>query len=129
MPFYHALVQPGLAGDVERAQFANDIVDIHCEVTGAPRSFVHVLFTDDERGGLRDGQSCSVRATIRHGRTDAQKQRIVTGLQEAFARRTGTDGAAVTVTTSEIEASFTMEGGKLLPEPGSAEEALWKAAG
>jgi phenylpyruvate tautomerase PptA (4-oxalocrotonate tautomerase family) len=129
MPFYHALVQPGLAGETERASFANAIVDIHCEVTGAPRSFVHVMFTDDDHGKLPDGQSCSVRATIRSGRTDAQKERIVTGLQQAFVDRVGGEVSAVAVATSEIEASFTMEGGKLLPEPGSPEEELWKAAG
>lgn len=129
MPFYHALVQPGLAGAAERTRFANDVVDIHCEVTGAPRSFVHVLFTDDTKQHLAEGESCSVRATIRSGRTDAQRDRIVSGLQQAFADRTGVAASSVTVTTTDIEASFTMEGGKLLPEPGSAEEELWKAAG
>ncbi len=129
MPFYHALLKPGVAGATERSQYANDVVDIHCEVTGAPRSFVHVLFTDDTKGSLPEGQNCSVRATIRTGRTDEQRDRIITGIREAFANRTGVDMASVGVETSEIEASYTMEAGQLLPEPGSPEEELWKAPG
>lgn len=129
MPFYHALVKPEIAGPTERSQYANDVVDLHCEVTGAPRSFVHVLFTDDTKGRLAEGQNCSVRATIRTGRTEAQRDRIISGLQQAFATRTGVDPSSVAVETSEINASYTMEGGKILPEPGSPEEELWKASG
>ncbi len=127
MPFYHALVRPGLGSPDARRAFANDVVDIHCGVTGAPRSFVHVLYTDDHRGSLGADQSCSIRGTIRAGRADEQKNEIVEGLRRAFADRTGVDVGSVTAGTTDIEASFTMEGGKLLPEPGSADEELWKA--
>ena len=44
-----------------------------------------------------------------------------------LAERAGVGVDAVTVDTADIEASYTMEGGVLLPEPGSAEEAAWNA--
>ena len=126
MPFYHAVVRPGLLSESQREAFASDVVETHCGVTGAPPSFVHVLFTEDTGGRLDDGQACSVVGTIRSGRTDEQKARIVEGLRAAFAGHAEVEPTAVSVSTRDIEASFTMEGGALLPEPGSAEEEAWK---
>ncbi len=126
MPFYHALTAPGSVSEAERHAFAGDVVEVHCGVTGAPRSFVHVLFTEDVAGHLAPGQACSIRGTIRSGRNDDQKSRIVTGLRRAFAGRASVDEAAVAVELTDIEPSFTMEGGALLPEPGSPEEQAWK---
>lgn len=126
MPFYHALVQPDLLTREAREQFSNDVVDIHCGVTGAPRSFVHVLVTEDSRGRLVDANG-SVTGTIRAGRTDAQKAEIHERVGAALAQRGGVATDSVTVTTRDIAASYTMEGGALLPEPGSPEEEAWKA--
>lgn len=126
MPFYHAVVAPDLADETTREQIANDVVDVHCGVTGAPRSFVHVLFTDAADGRLDASTVCHVMGTIRSGRTDEQKAALRDGIGDAVARRTGTDRSGVTVATRDIEASFTMEGGALLPEPGSPEEEAWK---
>ena len=74
MPFYHAIVRPGLLSEPARQAFAGDVVDIHCRVTGAPRSFVHVLVSEDDRGKLTDGRSanhsgdvCRPRSRLRPG--------------------------------------------------------------
>ncbi|MEM7092285.1 MAG: hypothetical protein AAF567_04720 [Actinomycetota bacterium] len=127
MPFYHALVRPDLLTEELREQFSGDVVDVHCGVTGAPRSFVHLLVTEDTGERLPEGQNALVSGTIRAGRTDAQKAEIADGMSAALAARAGIDAGSVAVTTRDIEASFTMEGGALLPEPGSAEEEAWKA--
>lgn len=129
MPFYRAVVRPGLLDDAGREAFAGDVVDVHCDVTGAPRSFVHVLFSDDVGGRLPDGHNASIVGTIRSGRNDDQKAEIATRLGRALADRAGVGAGTITVTSNDIEASFTMEGGALLPEPGSAEEDAWKALG
>ena len=127
MPFYHAIVRPGLLPESARQAFATDVVDIHCGVTGAPRSFVHVLITEDDRGKLAEGQNGRVAGTIRAGRTPDQKAAIVRGVSAALADRAGVAVDTVTTVSSDIEASYTMEGGALLPEPGSPEEDAWKA--
>ena len=115
MPFYHALVRTGLLDEDARVAFSNDVVDIHCGATVAPRSFVHVLFTEDDRGRLVDGVNGRVDGTIRAGRTDEQKASICDGISEALAARAGVELATVSTGTRDIEASFTMEGGELLP--------------
>ena len=123
MPFYHALVRPGLLSEAERQAFARDVVDVHCDVTGAPPSFVHTLVTDSD--DLPTGSNAVVNGTIRAGRTPDQKAEIETRLDAALAATARVDIATVHTSTRDIQASYTMEGGVLLPEPGSAEERAW----
>lgn len=129
MPFYHALVQPGLLPEDARQRFADDVVAIHCGVTGAPPSFVHVLVTEDRRSRLADDKNASIVGTIRAGRTEEQKDEMTLRMRGALAERAGIALATVDATTQDIAASHTMEGGQLLPEPGSPEEAAWKLIG
>ncbi len=129
MPFCRTIVQPGLLDLAQREAFANDVVDIHCGVTGAPRSFVHVVYAEDDRNKLEEGQNALVFGTIRHGRTDAQREEIASRLCAALGSRAGVSADSVQAMTVEVNASYTMEGGKLLPEPGSPEEEEWKALG
>ncbi len=126
MPFYHALVRPQLLSESERQRFAASVVDVHCDVTGAPPSFVHALITEDTEQQLGD-DAAHINGVIRAGRNDAQKAEIATRLSEALAEIAGVDVDAVRTTTRDIQASYTMEGGLLLPEPGSPEERAWMA--
>ncbi len=127
MPLYRTIIRPGLIDVDGRQRFAGDVVDVHCGVTGAPRSLVHVLYVEDDGGRLADGQDALVLGTIRHGRSGDQKERITAGLTEAMARRARIAADAIGVRIADIPASYTMEDGKILPEPGSPEEEAWKA--
>ena len=98
---------------------------MHCDVTGAPPSFVHALFTEDRDGRLPDGCIAMVNGTIRAGRNDEQRADIADRLDAALATLAGVDPSSIRTSTRDIGASFTMEGGVLLPEPGSDEEAAW----
>ena len=62
MPFYHAHVRPGLLDLAGRSAFSNDVVEVHCGVTGAPPSFVHVMITEDS-GSLPEGQNGRISST------------------------------------------------------------------
>ncbi|MEM9610122.1 MAG: tautomerase family protein [Actinomycetota bacterium] len=127
MPFYHAVVRPDVLAVGEREALATDITDLRCEITGAPRTFVQVLFTVDDSGRLPSGVDCSYRANIRSGRTPQQTDELTTRLRDATVARTTAAPSAVVIQIQETEASFVMEGGRLLPEPGSPEEEAWKA--
>lgn len=129
MPFYRVLVRPGLLTEPQREAFANDVVDVHCDVTGAPRSFVHVMFVEDDDDRLATGQNGSILGTIRSGRNDDQKAEIASRLDRALAAHAGVEPATISTISRDVEASYTMEGGALLPEPGSPEEEAWKALG
>ncbi|MEM1332806.1 MAG: hypothetical protein AAGG08_05050, partial [Actinomycetota bacterium] len=67
--------------------------------------------------------------TIRGGRTGDQKGEIRDRLTALLAERSGLEPATIRIDSIDIDASRTIEGGVLLPEPGSAEEEEWKTAG
>ncbi|MEM1182248.1 MAG: tautomerase family protein [Acidobacteriota bacterium] len=124
MPLYRVHSHSEKLTPEQRRTFSQDVVDVHCHFTQAPPSFVHVLYMD---GPIPDGFLVHVLGTIRSGRTASQKQSIIDGLAARYAAHAGIDSGQVTVTLIDIEASSVMEGGKLLPEPGSEEERRWTA--
>ena len=126
MPLYRCAVTPGLTTLAQRARIAREIVRIHCGVTGAPPSFVHAFFSETPAEKLPEGKVAFVLGSIRAGRTDEQKARIVSELAEVVAGVTGRGRDEVGVVTVDVPASWNMEGGELLPEPG--EEAAWLSA-
>ena len=123
MPLYRCAIAEGLADFSQRERIAREVVRVHCDVTGAPPSFVHAFFTDVPAGGLPEGKSAFVLGSIRAGRTDQQKAQIVSELGASIATVIGRDASEVDVVTADVPSKWNMEGGELLPEPG--EEAEW----
>jgi phenylpyruvate tautomerase PptA (4-oxalocrotonate tautomerase family) len=122
MPVYQCSVFPSRLDDSKRQQIASEITRIHCESTGAPPDFAHVLFVDPPESA---GPGASVLGTIRAGRPDALKARMAAAIAEAVAKTIGEEPGLVRVHLLDVPASWVMEGGALLPEPG--EEAEWLA--
>lgn len=125
MPLYRCAVAEGLSQEAQRARIAKEIVRIHCDVTGAPPSFVHAFFSELPPGALPEGKRAFVLGSIRAGRSDAQKRQIASELADVVTDVLGLAPGEVGVATADVPASWIMEGGELLPEPG--EEAAWLA--
>lgn len=123
MPLYRCAVLEGLTTVDQRARIAKDVVRIHCDVTDAPPSFVHAFFSEMPASDLPAGKVAFVLGSIRSGRTDEQKARIVSELSSVVAEVVGRDASEVGVATVDVPSKWIMEGGELLPEPG--EEAEW----
>jgi phenylpyruvate tautomerase PptA (4-oxalocrotonate tautomerase family) len=120
MPVYHCTLPASRLDDGKREQIAGEVTRIHCESTGAPPDFAHVLFVDAPEGG-----GASVLGSIRAGRPAELKARMAAAIAEAVAKAIGGEPADVRVHLLDVPASWVMEGGALLPEPG--EEAGWLA--
>jgi phenylpyruvate tautomerase PptA (4-oxalocrotonate tautomerase family) len=118
-------MREGLTSEEQRARIAKDVVRIHCDVTGAPPSFVHAFFSETPADELPEGKVAFVLGSIRRGRTDEQKARIVSELADAVANVLDREADRVGVATVDVPSKWIMEGGELLPEPG--EEAAWLA--
>jgi phenylpyruvate tautomerase PptA (4-oxalocrotonate tautomerase family) len=116
MPVYHCSIPEAKLDDAMRCQIAGDITRIHCEKTGAPPEFAHVLFADATDGA-------GVVGSIRAGRSAGLRAEMASALAEAVAKRLGSEPAAVRVHLLEVPAAWIMEGGAVMPEPG--EEAAW----
>jgi phenylpyruvate tautomerase PptA (4-oxalocrotonate tautomerase family) len=102
-----------------RQRIAADITRIHCDVTRAPATFVHVVFRDADPGQYM------VFGTIRAGRSDPIKLELKQQMAAALAETLAIDVTRITVFTKDGPAAWVMEGGTLLPEPG--EEGDWIA--
>ena len=123
MPLYRCTSPQGVLNYSQRAALARAFTDIHCDLTGAPRTFVHVQFLHHpaQTGGMR----FELHAGIRAGRDRALADAIIARCKQAVADQTGAPLEAISMRTSSTPASWILEGGRVLPEPG--EEAQWEA--
>lgn len=120
MPLYICANRQGSIAEDVKSAIAEDLTRIHCDVTDAPPTFVHVFFRD-----LPDEApvKCALVGSIRAGRTEEQRGQIHLQMREAVAGHTGLALESISMESSDLPASWIMEGGDILPEPG--EEAAW----
>jgi phenylpyruvate tautomerase PptA (4-oxalocrotonate tautomerase family) len=118
MPVYHCAIPEAALDTRGREAIASDLTRIHCEKTGAPPEFVHVLFVDASAGA-------NVVGSIRAGRSAALREEMAAAMTEAVERRLGANAGPVHVRLLEVPAAWVMEGGAVMPEPG--DEAAWLA--
>lgn len=134
MPLYLLTVAKGHSTEAQRKQIADDITTIHVDVTGAPPEFVNTYFSETANvsagyGELLDGKVVFMTGHIRAGRTVEAKAELVDRLTEGIAGTLDCSPSEVDVDLVEAQAAHGMEGGKILPEPGSAEEKAWRERG
>lgn len=125
MPLYLCNAAKGAISDAAKPKIAADITRIHCAVTGAPAQFVHAFFVEEDAAPPLDGKSAVLFGSIRGGRTDAQKDQIISEMLQSIQTHAGLDREDVGMLTTDVPASWAFEGGEVMPEPG--EEAEWLA--
>lgn len=128
MPLYQCASPIGLLTDTMKSELAQAITDAHVAATGAPREFVHVVFTAVPAGaaysaGQPDTTLSLISGSIRSGRSIEVKQQLVKTIVESWSQITGQPLAQVVAGVTEIEPEVIMEYGLFLPRPG--EEAEW----
>src|ERR1700730_502522 len=126
MPVYQCYSPKGLLTKPVKAKIADQITTIHNNATGAPESFVNVLFSD-----LADGDCFVARkpathsyifCVIRHGRDLETRQAMLREFSQMWTRLTGQSEAEVLVSLSEAKPENAMEVGLVLPEPGHEQQ-------
>ena len=131
MPLYLCASKSGTIPETLKKRISQAITEVHCHVTGAPPTFVHVFFFEEDQvamlqnlwGGEETSAPYQLFGNIRSGRTDETKTALVAGMRRAVAEILEVELAQVIMSTRDIQAKWVMEGGDLLPEPG--EEAAW----
>ncbi|MBO9479725.1 tautomerase family protein [Shimia sp. R11_0] len=126
MPLYMCNAVHGFISKDAKSRIASDITDIHCEITGAPRTFVHVFFFEDAPQLPINGKSVFLFGSIRAGRSFRQKASLLERMKTSIQTHSGIAATDVIADTVDVPASWVMEGGSILPEPG--EEASWLKA-
>ncbi|MDJ0920141.1 MAG: tautomerase family protein [Henriciella sp.] len=125
MPLYLCNTAKGAISDAAKPKIAADITRIHCDVTGAPAKFVHAFFVEEAAAPPIDGNTAVLFGSIRAGRTDAQKARIISEMRQSIHTHAGIELDEIAMLTTDVPAAWAFEGGDIMPEPG--EEAAWLA--
>lgn len=126
MPQYHCLVQTIRWSAEQKSALAKAITAVHCEVTGAPRHFVHVLFCEIPIGdwftSAQHSQFSIINAYIRAGRTDQQKAELMSQISRRWSEVTGQSERELVITVTDVRPEHWMEAGHLMPKPGEEKE-------
>lgn len=131
MPLYLTTVSEGISTPKQRAEIADCITTVHVDVTGAPVHFVNAFFSETSHlqtgfQPLPEGKRVLVNGNIRSGRSEAAQREMIDRITQGVVDAVGCHRDEVTVTLFSGLAAHNMEDGKILPEPGSPEEAAWK---
>ena len=134
MPFYRCLIPKGSLDYGQRSEIATAFTDVHCGISAAPRNFVHVAFIEVEKGNtvsdthgagnLEYDTPYFIAGGNRAGRPPEVRAQILDGLIGRFCEIASVSRNDVSGHISEAPASWTMEDGEILPEPGE-EPAEW----
>ena len=130
MPVYNCIAPAGRVSMEARKKIATAITDVHCSSTNAPRSFVHVFFRETPADGESDTGAEApyyIDGVNRAGRRTDVVLELKADLRKAYADIAGVPLDQVGASISEVPASWVMEGGAILPEPGEEGEE-WYAA-
>jgi phenylpyruvate tautomerase PptA (4-oxalocrotonate tautomerase family) len=133
MPVYTCITTTKTLADDTKAALAAEITKIHSSVTGAPTSFVHVVFQELPATNVYTDSSPSepllISGVIRAGRADADKVRLARDISSNSSRISGIPEARILVNIADRPARFAVEGGRALPEPGAEDDWLAQATG
>ena len=127
MPYYQLFMPEGILTPTFRSALSKEITHIHCEETGAPESFVHVIFQEIKKGtqytaGEIDDQVGVFLGMIREGRSIKERQRLIQRMSASIARALGRPENELIISISEINSATAMEFGLILPHPGGEPE-------
>ncbi len=125
MPLYSISTPDALSYEANNA-LANVITTIHCQLTGAPETFVNVVY--HQNVPLRRDVAVHILANVRKGRTAAVNAELRDTLVEQVARFVGVEQSAVEIDLYEMPSRWVMEGGEILPEPGQEDQCAWLKA-
>ncbi|MBO9489447.1 hypothetical protein J7384_03635 [Endozoicomonas sp. G2_1] len=122
MPLYTISTQSSLPVQ-QREQLAKLIMDVHCGLTGAPETFVNVLFSTN--APLNRGIALNILGTVRKGRTATMNDELQLLMMDKVSELLRIPQLQMEISLFEIPARWIMEGGEILPEPGEEDDCEW----
>ena len=128
MPIYQCYSPKGVLTKSAKAKIADEMTSLYCNVTGAPASWVKVLFHEMPEGecfsaGKPASQSL-ILAINRHGRDLETRQAMLRQLSQIWTRNSGQPEADLWISVTEIDPTNVMDAGLFIAEPGREREWL-----
>ncbi|GAA3555479.1 MULTISPECIES: tautomerase family protein [Marinobacter] len=126
MPLYMVSTQASIPVP-KRQELASLIMNVHCGITGAPETFVNVLFM--ENVPLAGGITLNIIGNVRKGRTGEMNNTLRQEQISQISELMRVPEHQMELSLFEVPASWIMEGGEVLPEPGEEDQCQWLQAG
>jgi len=112
--------QIGALSDGAKADLAEKLTELHCELSGVPKNWVHVVFQDYAIGnGFAAGEPAATVALtvlIRTGRSSEYKRGLLKRLWELLQSATGAPDDQIVIGIQEVPPSQAMEMGEIMPD-------------
>jgi phenylpyruvate tautomerase PptA (4-oxalocrotonate tautomerase family) len=128
MPVYQCYSPKGLLTASAKAKIAEEMTDMYCNVTGAPPSWVKVLFHDLPEGECFSAGKLATQSLIlginRYGRDLETRQAMLRTLSQIWTRNSGQPEADLWISVTEIDPTNVMDAGLFIPAPGREREWL-----
>jgi phenylpyruvate tautomerase PptA (4-oxalocrotonate tautomerase family) len=120
VPLYTVTTQTGALSNVAKADLAAKLTALHCEFSGVPANWVHIIFQDYALGsGFTAGAPAAAAALtllIRTGRSPEYKRSLVKGLWDLLQQATGAPDDQIVIGVQEVPPSQAMEMGLVMPD-------------
>jgi phenylpyruvate tautomerase PptA (4-oxalocrotonate tautomerase family) len=120
MPLHTVNTQEGSLGDDAKTELAGKLTALHCEMSGVPKNWVHVVFHDYAAGsGFTAGEPAAAVALavlIRTGRSSEYKRELLKSLWRLLQVATGAPDDQIVIGVQGIPASQAMEIGQIMPD-------------
>jgi phenylpyruvate tautomerase PptA (4-oxalocrotonate tautomerase family) len=120
MPLYTVATQVGVLGGDAKADLAAKLTALHCEMSGAPKNWVHIVFQEYPQGsGFTAGEpaaTVSLTLIIRSGRSSQYKQELLKRMWDLLQNATGAPDEQIVIGIQEAPPSQAMEMGQIMPE-------------
>ena len=131
MPVYSVTTEMGRLNREQMEKLAVGITNIHGEETGAPEPLIHVVFNAYPNGVAwssgKPGSPTIVNASIRGGRTQEIRERMMTRMNDLVCEVMGLSPRNVIVALFDFNPIWAMEAGMVLPVTQKDAEAKWNA--
>jgi phenylpyruvate tautomerase PptA (4-oxalocrotonate tautomerase family) len=120
MPLYTIATQTGVLSADGKAALAAKLTETHCQFSGVPKNWVHVVFQDYPAGsGFTAGEpaaAASLTLVIRTGRSSEYKRELAQSLWRLFQSATGAPDDQIVIGIQEVPSSQAMEMGQIMPD-------------
>jgi phenylpyruvate tautomerase PptA (4-oxalocrotonate tautomerase family) len=120
VPLYTITTQTGVLSADDKAALAAKLTETHCQFSGVPANWVHIIFHDYPDGsGFTDSKPAATAAltlVIRTGRSPDYKRKLLQSLWQLLQVATGAADDQIVIGIQEVPASQAMEMGQVMPD-------------
>jgi phenylpyruvate tautomerase PptA (4-oxalocrotonate tautomerase family) len=128
MPVYQCYSPKGLLTASAKAKIAEEMTDMYCNATGAPPSWVKVLFHELPEGECFTAGKPATQSLIlginRYVRDLETRRSMLRTLSQIWTRNSGQPEAELWISVTEIDPTNVLEAGLFIPAPGHEREWL-----